>query len=389
MGSSPSNPAYEPDEKFWVPPNVIERKRAKSLVPTVSRNDSEEEASSGTTTPGSHSGIRNLTHSFPSAPLLHNDGFPTVTSRPRRASMQDAIDFRKLDSKLYDKKYHQRQHSVSSIEEENLGAVKFSIGYNPETHLLTVHVIEARDLHSRDFSGTADPYCIVSLLPLKRTLQSKVHRKTINPVFDEEFVFYVLPHSLSSVTVEISMFDYDQLSRFESIGQTRLAIGNIDLDQKHIMWKPLAEVNSTEIENKDLGELIVSLGYLSTAERLTVVVMKARNLQHLEQGKITMDPYVKVIVAYGGKRQKKKKTSTKHNTTSPVWNEALTFNLAKEHLQNICVDFTVCHDNKIGRDDEVIGRLRISRESEGDEKIHWDEMISCRSAVARWHMLTS
>ncbi|KAL3871139.1 hypothetical protein ACJMK2_039156 [Sinanodonta woodiana] len=348
-----------------------------------------ETFSSGTTTPASHGGIRILTHSFPSAPLLNNEGLPPVTPRPRRASMQDAIDFRKLDSKLYDRKSLQRQHSVCSIEEESLGAVKFSVGYNPETHLLTVHVIEARDLHSRDLSGTADPYCIVSLLPLKRTLQSKVHRKTVNPVFDEEFVFYVLPHTLSSVIVEISMFDYDQFSTFESIGQTKLAIENMNLDQKQTLWKPLAEVNPTKIENRDLGELIVSLGYLATAERLTIVVMKARNLHHLQQGKITMDPYVKVTVAYGGKRQKKKKTSTKHNTTSPVWNEALTFNLAKEHLHNTCVDFTVCHDNKIGRGDEVIGRLRISRESEGDEKIHWDEMVSCRSAGARWHTLTS
>lgn len=39
------------------------------------------------------------------------------------------------------------------------------------------------------------------------------------------------------------------------------------------------------------GELIFSLGYLSSAERLTVVVMKAKNLHHTEEGKITMGEY--------------------------------------------------------------------------------------------------
>ena len=43
LGSSTSSPIIEgTDEKFWVPPAVMDRKRAQSLVPTVAHNDSEE-----------------------------------------------------------------------------------------------------------------------------------------------------------------------------------------------------------------------------------------------------------------------------------------------------------------------------------------------------------
>lgn len=43
LGSSTSSPIIESsDEKFWVPPAVLDRKRAQSLVPTVPHNDSEE-----------------------------------------------------------------------------------------------------------------------------------------------------------------------------------------------------------------------------------------------------------------------------------------------------------------------------------------------------------
>ena len=43
LGSSTSSPIIEgSDEKFWVPPTVLDRKRAQSLVPTVPHNDSEE-----------------------------------------------------------------------------------------------------------------------------------------------------------------------------------------------------------------------------------------------------------------------------------------------------------------------------------------------------------
>lgn len=42
MGSSPSSPVHESvEEKFWVPPAVVDRKRAQSLVPTIC-HDSED-----------------------------------------------------------------------------------------------------------------------------------------------------------------------------------------------------------------------------------------------------------------------------------------------------------------------------------------------------------
>ena len=42
-----------------------------------------------------------------------------------------------------------------------LGIINFSLKYNPEMGLLTVKLIQARDLQPREFSGTADPYCKV------------------------------------------------------------------------------------------------------------------------------------------------------------------------------------------------------------------------------------
>ena len=44
------------------------------------------------------------------------------------------------------------------------------------------------------------------------------------------------------------------------------------------------------------GDIIFSLGYLSSAERLTVVIMKARNLRHNEEGRITMGKHCRSII---------------------------------------------------------------------------------------------
>jgi Ca2+-dependent lipid-binding protein len=55
---------------------------------------------------------------------------------------------------------------------------------------LSVNVIQAADLAAMDIGGTSDPYVKVYLLPdRKKKHETKVHRKTLNPTFDEKFIF--------------------------------------------------------------------------------------------------------------------------------------------------------------------------------------------------------
>lgn len=55
-------------------------------------------------------------------------------------------------------------------------------------------VIQAEELPALDMGGTSDPYVKVYLLPdKKKKFETKVHRKTLNPVFNESFTFKVSP----------------------------------------------------------------------------------------------------------------------------------------------------------------------------------------------------
>lgn len=57
---------------------------------------------------------------------------------------------------------------------------------------LTIGILQAADLMSMDSGGTSDPYVKVQLLPeKKKKFDTKVHKKTLNPVFNETFVFKV------------------------------------------------------------------------------------------------------------------------------------------------------------------------------------------------------
>ena len=54
--------------------------------------------------------------------------------------------------------------------------------YDPIAGILTIKLIDAQDLQPRDFSGTADPYAKIRLLPDKANVwQTRIHKRTLNP----------------------------------------------------------------------------------------------------------------------------------------------------------------------------------------------------------------
>lgn len=64
--------------------------------------------------------------------------------------------------------------------------------YDFNSNSLAVTVIQAEELPALDMGGTSDPYVKVYLLPdKKKKFETKVHRKTLNPAFNETFVFKV------------------------------------------------------------------------------------------------------------------------------------------------------------------------------------------------------
>lgn len=94
---------------------------------------------------------------------------------------------------------------------------------------------------------------------------------------------------------------------------------------------------------------MITLAYLPSAERLTVVIIKARNLRIVDDSRNSSDPYIKVTLLAGGKKIKKRKTGVVRNNVNPVYNEALTFDLGKELLKAANIELTVVHDSLLGK----------------------------------------
>ncbi|XP_034825449.1 synaptotagmin-5-like isoform X1 [Maniola hyperantus] len=265
----------------------------------------------------------------------------------------------------------------------SLGRIHLRLKYDFDRSDLEVHLIEAHDLAGYEAGGFNDPYVRVSLLPEvdTRVRQTPVHRNEANPFFDQHFKFPVSHDELSDKTLLLQVFDYDRFSRNEVMGSAKVPLSRVEVAGGAEVW---AELSRERRPPEELQELLLSLSYLPSAERLTVVVLKARNLLPPQEGKDALDVYVKVYLLVNGKRVKKKKTNRKE-INNPVWNEALSFSLPSPNLHEASIEVCVVTG---GSSALVVGWCCVGAAEPAAEGRHWAQMAQeTRKAVAMWHTL--
>ncbi|XP_058454233.1 synaptotagmin 1 isoform X2 [Malaya genurostris] len=273
----------------------------------------------------------------------------------------------------------------SKQSEQKLGKLQYKLEYDFNANALTVTVIQAEELPALDMGGTSDPYVKVYLLPdKKKKFETKVHRKTLSPVFNESFTFKSLPYAEAmNKTLVFAIFDFDRFSKHDQIGEVKVPLCQIDLAQTIEEWR---ELQSVEGEGGQLGDICFSLRYVPTAGKLTVVILEAKNLKKMDVGGLS-DPYVKIALMQNGKRLKKKKTSIKKCTLNPYYNESFSFEVPFEQIQKVNLVVTVVDYDRIGTS-EPIGKVVLGYNASGTELRHWSDMLaSPRRPIAQWHTL--
>ncbi|XP_013864887.1 synaptotagmin-10 isoform X1 [Austrofundulus limnaeus] len=295
------------------------------------------------------------------------------------------VSFGRIKPELY------KQKSVDSEDEakghvETCGKLSFSLRYDYEEQALVVKILKALDLPAKDFTGTSDPYVKMYLLPdRKKKFQTRVHRKNLNPTFDETFCFPVAYDELCNRKLHFSVYDFDRFTSHDMIGE--IVVDNLfelsDLSREAVVWK---DIHTATTESIDLGEIMYSLCYLPTAGRMTLTVIKCRNLKAMD---ITgsSDPYVKVYLVCNGRRLKKRKTTIKKSTLNPVYNEAIIFDIPPENVEQVSLSIMVMDYDRVGHN-EVIGVCRAGPDAVGLGRDHWNEMLAYpRKPITHWHAL--
>lgn len=122
------------------------------------------------------------------------------------------------------------------MAEEERGRILVSLCYSPEKSCLLVGIVRCAHLAAMDSNGYSDPFVKIVLQPdmgKKSKYKTTVKKKTLNPEFNEEFVYEVPHDQLAKKTLEISVWDYDLGMSNDFIGGVELGINAKGVRLKH------------------------------------------------------------------------------------------------------------------------------------------------------------
>lgn len=281
-------------------------------------------------------------------------------------------------------------NSISSIgnnfgQDFTVGQVEVSMEYNARAAALHVTLLQGKDLLEKEDARFESCFMRISLLPAEQIVGiSRIQRSSYSVAFDERFSVPLDPAALEENSLRFSVFGIDEDERSVSTGVAELKLSDLDLATRPFnAWLYLQDTNKAV---DTVGEILLSLSYLPTAERLTVVVVKAKNLVW-SSGKVTADPFVKVYLLQDGRKISKKKTAVKRGDTNPVFNEAMIFSVPAIVLQELSLRVTVAESGEDGRGDNT-GHVLIGPAASGMGTTHWNQMLATlRKPVSMWHPL--
>ncbi|XP_064548675.1 uncharacterized protein Syt12 [Drosophila montana] len=263
---------------------------------------------------------------------------------------------------------------------------------NEEQLELTVSVLEAKGLICPLSMGldSLDTFVRIYLVPDHAGgMQTKVVRSTLTPAYNESFNFR-LKREAGRRSLWFHL--YHNGPAHTLIGEAEMEIG--EMSRPITTWIPLSDSRKC---NARWGELMFSLSYLPTAERLTIVVVKGRNLkldleaeqqqqQQQQQSGAVQHVFVKVYLMNNDKKVLKKRTSLKRKDRCPIFNESMIFSVPPQGLTTVQLRLTVfgVTDNGI----VALGHVIAGSCAVGKGLRHWHQMLSSlRKPVAMWHVL--
>jgi len=126
-----------------------------------------------------------------------------------------------------------------------------------ETPVLTVKVIEARNIAAMDKGGTSDPYCRLKCNFNKQRFKTKVIDKTLTPKWDEIFKFFAPSHPEGQVVLK--MWDKDRWTTDDFLGEVMIELSKFADGKQHDMWLTLN--NEPKKKEGTKGEVHLSVTY--------------------------------------------------------------------------------------------------------------------------------
>jgi len=258
--------------------------------------------------------------------------------------------------------------------------------------ILTVEVVEAKDVIACDKGKSSDPYCQIQLLD-RKTLKSsesnktKTKKKTLNPVWNESLEFGKKGASLDTRNqplLELMMFDADMMSS-EQMGKVTVNLSN--LDQSGGVTDKWFDLEDTEKAKNVTGSIHLKFSYsaplltsmpidmdappldavdVASAEKpneLHVLLIRATGLKVMDKNLLSKGGSSDPLVTLTMNSQKQTSTCKKKNL-SPVWEEKFVFDSSTaSSTLTVTVD-----DYDMGSGNDFMGKFEVKLGDFADRK---------------------
>uniref|UniRef100_A0AAY5K748 C2 domain-containing protein n=1 Tax=Esox lucius TaxID=8010 RepID=A0AAY5K748_ESOLU len=285
-------------------------------------------------------------------------------------------------------------------EEEVKGSLRFSLFYDKVQSRLVVTVLEARELPLRDFSHGVDPFVRIwllwaghereeerglgsspSLCCVLHEWQSRMVKNNSNPMFGDQFSCSLEGRDVPHITVRFEVRDFDKFSRHGILGEVRVHL--CDMKTSY----PLEFLEDLQTPQKDLvGEVLLSLKYLHTLQRLEVGLLKIRAPQQSSKKEKALYARISVLCNQFKLRHQKSTVKTRWKVTA--FNEVMMFTLPDPQIREcriVVSVYEVYAANKSSK--RLVGQVAFGKTKSSQDE-HWSLMMrSVCQPVAKWHPL--
>ncbi|XP_063149361.1 synaptotagmin-13 [Candoia aspera] len=259
----------------------------------------------------------------------------------------------------------------------------YCLGYNQQKEALSVALLEAGDQNNG-----SDCYILGTLMSNSGTTEAQtvLKKKQAHVVWEEALLFPVKKEELPEGTLTLTLRNCDKFSRHSIIGEIKPNLATVGEQYGPVQSEKIKVLDKEP--DAGYGEVLLSISYLPAANRLLVVLIKAKNL-HSKQLKelIGKDISVKVTLKHQTLKLKKKQTKRAKHKINPVWNEMIMFEVPHDLLCASSVELEMLSQDADGQN-RLLGKCSLGLHAAGTERNHWEEMLrNPRRQIAMWHQL--
>uniref|UniRef100_A0A914BYN2 C2 domain-containing protein n=1 Tax=Acrobeloides nanus TaxID=290746 RepID=A0A914BYN2_9BILA len=288
----------------------------------------------------------------------------------RRKSSDSTVVFGSIQPDLY-----RRRGSIINVrsvkEKTRIGRIQLKLSYDFSKSDLMVSLLEVSIK-----APVEECQFVFSLDPTQRKESCRI---IPGRIFHKEcFKFPITYDELMEKTLSV------ELTSIRNNGSSIMRYGKADLTlstfrpaDEVLIWVDLEFINDVASS----GELNLRLQYLSSAHRLSLMIHQATNITRPEG---LPNTYVRAVLSRREKILKKRKTSKKSSTCSPVWNEVLTFNADPKSISSCQLEIRVVDCDRFGNK-RTLGRVVFGDESSPNSvnKL-WRDSIDGRETLPQW-----